>query len=409
MISAHSSVLISNIAHYSCAARALNTAGYLRLFITGPAPVGKLRRLSGLLPRYWREKFAGRELKGVPESKVRMLIAPELLQKGLRYSRLVSTDRAELIGAVVHDFRAARYIAGCSVLHFSSTVGFRCAKRARSEGTVVICDERRAHPDFEEQILRDELDALGLSRTRYALLNTRAKREYELADYLIVPSDFALASFAGRGFPEDRIFVASYGVATDGVTGREQAPKRLKLLYVGRVVPLKGLHYLIRAFVALGVPDATLCIVGSSDPHYKTVLQSLIPPGVDIRFFSHIPRSRLPDFYRSASALVLPSLSDSFSLVCLEAMSHGVPVIATTNVGAASAIRHGIDGAIVSPADTDALREHMARLHEDRDLVTSMGQSAHARATHYTWARYEAALLSAYREIFARESLTGGL
>ena len=87
-------------------------------------------------------------------------------------------------------------------------------------------------------------------------------------------------------------------------------------------------------------------------------------------------RNDLPTYLRSVDVVVVPSLREGFSLVAVEAMASGLPVISTSGTGPGEIVRPGETGLLVTPGDVDGLREAMQRLGEDPDLRTAMGQAA---------------------------------
>jgi glycosyltransferase involved in cell wall biosynthesis len=97
--------------------------------------------------------------------------------------------------------------------------------------------------------------------------------------------------------------------------------------------------------------------------------------------------------FRHADVFALPTLSDSFALVHLEALASGVPVITTPNCG--SVVRNGVDGFIVPIRDAEALADRIEEIVTDRRLRNRMSQSAREKARQFTWARYGERLLQA--------------
>jgi glycosyltransferase involved in cell wall biosynthesis len=97
--------------------------------------------------------------------------------------------------------------------------------------------------------------------------------------------------------------------------------------------------------------------------------------------------------FRTADVFVLPTISDSFALVHLEALACGVPVITTPNCG--SVVRDGVDGFIVPIRDAKMLAERIEQILSDRSLREQMSQNAKERAAQFTWELYGERLLSA--------------
>lgn len=157
----------------------------------------------------------------------------------------------------------------------------------------------------------------------------------------------------------------------------------LVLLFVGLITPRKGLHFLLPAFekIAATHPEVTLRVVGitSAAPEYvdrlKQQYASLIEQG-RIVFTGGIEQRALISEYRDADVFVLPSLGETAPVAISQAMSIGLPVIATRVGGIPDMIREQETGFVVPPSDTEALHDAIATLIRDRTLMKTMGESA---------------------------------
>jgi glycosyltransferase involved in cell wall biosynthesis len=159
------------------------------------------------------------------------------------------------------------------------------------------------------------------------------------------------------------------------------------VLYVGRLVPEKGVEVLLRAWRRLAPAGATLALAGEGPLHGAD------EPGV--RFLGHVPRERLPVAYSGADAVVVPSLStrrflEPWGLVCNEAMLAGTPVITSNAVGAAAGglIVNGATGLVTPAGDDRKLAGALQLVLGDEGLRTGLGQKGRDFAATFT---YEAA------------------
>lgn len=402
-------ILSSNIPHYHYTARALARAGYLHRYITSIAPVQSNRWLERVLPEFWRLKFLGRAIHGVDENRIVSLVLPELIQKGLTRSQVVSTERANWVNNYLYDWMASRYVESCNVFHFVSSIGLYSAQKAKRLGAVIICDERTEYPDFQRKVLEPEYRRLGLPfHPRGLLYDDKIKQEYGLADYLIVGSSYAKRTFVEAGFDSDRIFVVPYGFDPNYFQPGTGSDGVFRILFCGQVIPRKGVHYLLQAFEELDLPDAELMIVGPMDKTLAPLVKEKAADDPRIKVVGEVPKVRLREYYNASSVLALPSVADAQPLVCLEAMACGLPVIATENTGSQEIIRDGVDGFIVPAGDVDALKECLLRFYGERVLRDRMGRSARERILGFTWEAYEARILETYGEIARREGLQMG-
>ena len=120
------------------------------------------------------------------------------------------------------------------------------------------------------------------------------------------------------------------------------------------------------------------------------VKQTLVglSPGHRVSFHGSVPAPLLSDAYLNASVLVLPSLCDGFGLVVSEALAHGLPVVTTTNAGAADLVEHGRTGFVIPPADEDALVETLQWCRDHPLDLLEMRRAALASARRWTWADF---------------------
>jgi glycosyltransferase involved in cell wall biosynthesis len=147
------------------------------------------------------------------------------------------------------------------------------------------------------------------------------------------------------------------------------------LLFLGRINWKKGLDRLIAALRY--VPHAVLVIAGNDEENYQRKLESFADrEGVRgrIRFVGPVYAERKASLFRKASALVLPSYSENFGNVVLEAMVAGLPVVVTPEVGAADIVRKS-GGGIVVNGDPETLGNALKELLSDPVRLRAMGES----------------------------------
>jgi glycosyltransferase involved in cell wall biosynthesis len=110
-------------------------------------------------------------------------------------------------------------------------------------------------------------------------------------------------------------------------------------------------------------------------------------------------------YYSNASVFVLPSLADSFSLVVLEAMACGLPVIVSAHTGSKEVLTEGLDGFIVPIRDVEALKEKILYFYRHPDAREEMGEAALCRVQELTWDLYGERAVEIYRSIGQRRGL----
>ena len=244
------------------------------------------------------------------------------------------------------------------------------------------------------------------------------------ADALIANTDAEAASLVSlyEACP-DNVSVVSPGVdlykftAGDGRKAAREAvglPQDAHILaFVGRIQPHKGPEVLIRAVAEML----------NHSPHLRPKLITIIMGGASgsglgeverlkdlvswlnisdvVRFENPVPRAALPQWYRAADLVCVPSYSESFGLVALEAQACGTPVVATAVGGLRTAVADGISGVLVDGHDARAWSSVLARLIQEpqRRVLLSMGAIEHA--SHFGWDATARGTLDIYDRIIA--------
>ncbi len=208
-------------------------------------------------------------------------------------------------------------------------------------------------------------------------------------------TDFAKAKFVEAGLPARKISVKPNAFAADGgkraglpatvVRSGSSAPDRLRVVYVGRLSPEKGVDVLLRAWALLceswsGGSRPTLTIVGEGSE--IEALGSLADEhglSDSVRFAGALPREQALAELSSASLLVFPSLwYETFGLTILEAASQGVPAVVTGIGCHASLVQDGVTGRHVPSGDSAALAAALRELLADPAELRRMGAAARA-------------------------------
>jgi D-inositol-3-phosphate glycosyltransferase len=181
------------------------------------------------------------------------------------------------------------------------------------------------------------------------------------------------------------------------------------LLFVGRIQPLKGVDVAVAALAALDDSDAVLVVVGGASgvdgpAEVERVHKLCADLGVAdrVRFVDPQPHHLLSTYYRAADVVLVPSRSESFGLVALEAAACGVPVVASAVGGLRTLVDHGRTGFLVEGRDPSAFAAYVAEVLDNPQLASSLGAAAASRARRYTWSTSAARLRRLYADLGAR-------
>lgn len=309
---------------------------------------------------------------------------------------LIAKKRYRLKKALAFDNAAAQLVGpGLDVFHSWNSYCLHSLKAAKEAGATTIVTRASSHILTQMEILTEEFEKHGMMReVELSRMIDRCVQEYDIADYVEVPSEFVKKSFLDRGFPEEKLLYAPFGVDSTSYRQAGHSGEVFRLLFIGRVGLRKGVHYLLEAWKKLSLPGAELVLAGNVEPGFEKILKQYRSlPGLVVQGFLKNPQ----ELYASSSAFVFPSLEEGSALVTYEAMAAGLPLVTTFNSG--SLVRDGVDGFIIPIRDTQAICEKVTELYEDRDRAGEMGRSGREYIGSYTWERYGRELANHYHKI----------
>ncbi len=293
--------------------------------------------------------------------------------------------------------------------------------------------------------LKHELD-VPLISTFHTLDRVRAEASVEevsaaepqrraLAEQAIIGcSDIVLASCTVEaeqltelyGADPDRLTIVAPGVDHAFFAPGEKARARRAMgfdpvdplmLFVGRIQPLKGLTVAVEALAHVvavpGLARTTLVVIGGpsgprGEEELAEVQRRVRASGLEgrVQMLPPQPHHLLSTSLRAADVAVVPSRSESFGLVALEAAACGVPVVAAAVGGLTTLVEHGRTGFLVEGRDPTRFAAHLAPLLADRTgLAAAMGAAGAARAARYTWSDAAARLRKGVEDLTSRELL----
>jgi D-inositol-3-phosphate glycosyltransferase len=185
------------------------------------------------------------------------------------------------------------------------------------------------------------------------------------------------------------------------------------LLFAGRIQPLKGADLAVAALAELGDPEAVLLVVGGpSGPDGADELARLhdlvgaLGLRDRVRFVPPQSHADLARYYRAVDVCIVPSHSESFGLVALEAAACGTPVVAAAVGGLSSLVDDGVTGHLVDSREPDDYAAPIARLLADPAAAAVMGANAEVASRRYAWSMTAARLRRLYADLLVREPVS---
>ncbi len=184
---------------------------------------------------------------------------------------------------------------------------------------------------------------------------------------------------------------------------------RPTMLFVGRIQPLKGLTVAVEALSEVADPTTRLVVVGgpsgAEGPAELARVHALIDRlglGDRVRFVDPQPHHMLSTWYRAADVVVVPSRSESFGLVALEAAACGVPVVAAAVGGLRTLVVDGVTGFLIDGRDPGTFAAAVDRVLGDPQRAAAMGVAAAVESRRYSWATTAARLRRLYADLAVR-------
>ncbi len=261
------------------------------------------------------------------------------------------------------------------------------------------------HPRSVQELLTEEMERTPAARAslmREAEMSLPPEafdllaQEAQLANGWVAASRYTAQTLAAHGVPADKIHVVPYGVSLKDFPPRASAPpvgEPFTIIYLGSLIQRKGLSYLLDAVRALKSQNVRLLLRGRGGVD-RELLKSYSDVDFDLKL--GLPLNELvADLHRS-DVFALPSLTEGFAQVILEAMACGLPVITTANTCAPDVLTEGAEGFVVPIRDSRAIEEKLVWGIENRAALAEMGRNAAAQAGVFTLERFRAGIRSAY-------------
>lgn len=230
----------------------------------------------------------------------------------------------------------------------------------------------------------------------------RLREELKLAQYFFVGSSFVKSTLEFSNVKSECIYVIPYGVNVQLFNPKcnnhkTSVNKPLNLIYVGNVCYRKGIHHLLAVVSEFNGDEVDLNIVGSYSEKEDYYIR--YKDKTNIHFLGFVTHDTLFEYYQNADIFVLPSLSEGFAQVCLEAMSCGLPVICTKNSGCNVVIKDYQNGFVIDCSNRDELNDKIEWFMHNRPLIPNMGEKARKTALNYTWENYFRKVVDAIKNI----------
>lgn len=257
-------------------------------------------------------------------------------------------------------------------------------------GARLLREEASRYPDWEPTLVGTRDSPAKLQRKT---------RELELAEVVIVPSQFVFDSLPDEVRASKSCVIAPFGSpfverAPDDELREEDQTRPLRVLFAGSMTQRKGLADLFAAIQMLDRSDIELVVLGSP----IAPLEWYRAQGVPFRYEEPRPHAQVLQLMKSCDVLALPSIVEGRALVQQEAMACGLPLLVTPNAGGQDLVDEGETGFLVPVRSPTAIAEKLAWFADHRARLPAMRQNARRKAAYYTWESYGQIIVQALQE-----------
>jgi len=292
----------------------------------------------------------------------------------------LSFSQYELKQNKQYDSTCRFFMRDCEVLHGWAGLSLQSGIKTKKLGGKYILERSCPHILFQEKLIKEESEKNQvLYHPKPQWWIERSLKEYEIADFIVTPSDYTRRTLLEKGLPASKVkkipldYKPLSKAGKNPVTSKDFISAKhffgAKDFVVGTVMgnPLrKGLIYLLEAWDHLKLPSAKLLI--KMDPSLLTsfpLIKERVQKNPSISVHGYYPN--LSDFYQQCDLFILPSIDDGFGLVITEAIAHGLPTITTSHVGASENFTGQEFVKVVPPRNSEAIAQGVEHFYKNRE------------------------------------------
>lgn len=360
---------------------------------------GCLERLITSYPAFETVKY------GIDRERICSLVIHEIFNRGWRKapSRVKAHYNAQYLIHELFDYHAALHLPRRPELVAAwSSYALHTLRRAKALGAKTVLEHGSSHIVYQDEILREEYDRVGMKcyDLAHPKIIDKELREYEEADFIDIPSQFVKETFLSQGVPEAKLLHVPYGVNLTNFYPVPKTDQTFRVIHCGNLSLRKGVHYLLQAFWELKLPGAELWLIGGLTDEIRPSLERFAAPA--IKLLGTFPEIELHKYFSQGSVFCLASIEEGLAMVQPMAMACGLPMLITTNTGGSDIVRDGREGFIVPIRDVEALQEKLVYFYEHPEAARRMGEAARERVrTGLTWADHGEKMMAHFRRILA--------
>lgn len=404
--------------HMAPLAAELDKAGQLAAYVTAGWPKGWQLRIAELFSSStgWKrfldrkEPISDKLVYSIPLSEMVLKIGDLVFASAPK-----NQQRVHRLAFLIYSLAAKRVLLKKEpdIYHYRNCYGGRSVYAARQIGIPTLCDHSIAHPIFLHSMEKNSgrwplADELGQILTALKPLEREMYADLNLADYLLVNSDFVKETCVRAGWDGKDVYVAYLGIDDSfhaalreirSVTSTRRPTT--DILFAGGWQQRKGVETLALALNQVKLPW-NLSIVGGMDSSImsKPAISKLIIKK-NVHIHGLLTRRDLAKVMAQHRIFVFPSYCEGSARVVFEALAAGCYVITTPNSG--SIVANGVNGRIVDPGDASSLADAIGWAISNPDKVDAIGEyNAKLVAREYLQKDYAKRVAKIYIDVAAR-------
>ena len=363
---------------------------------------GYLKQLLTSYPKFEVKKY------GIPPRNVRSIISKEIYTRGYKLlygeypNSYSSSEWYDLVASYRINFESDLYVIW-------SGFALRTIKRIRkyNPNSIIILERGSTHIKFQNDILKQAYSKAKIEDPRLSATRIISKemREYEMTDYIAIPTHFVKKTFLKHGINNDKLLVNPYGVNLSDFNLKTVSVSKtqhdlINILFVGNFSVRKGaFNFLTIVEYYKGNPRVKFILVGGIEGPFRERVAEYIQSG-NMAHYNTVPQKDLPKYYELGDLFLLPAYEEGMAMVLLQAMASGLPILASHNSGAGMAVTHGEEGFLFEPESVQQYIEAIDKFLTNPELIESMGMKARKKIeSGFSWKNYGTRATQLYSKV----------
>ena len=327
--------------------------------------------------------------KGIDNNKI--IFVPKLDQIISKIFKVKLPRIFSTVSTLIFDYIISKLMRDADLIWGFNGESLLSAKKQKKLNPLSKYIVDRACPHFltqQDLMIKESREIKYYYRKHSEFIKKRFCDEYLLADKIVVPSNFTLNSFIKRGFNKNQLSKApldgnlyindkNINKVFNKNSRFKSKDKKIKLGFIGGSFLRKGIIYLLRSLKYLSQDNLKLYIRANKNQIFVHREAKELCEKYNVEFISYI--KNMSDFYNNIDIFILTSIEEGFGMVLFEAMKFGLPIVATSNVGAIDNLEKNIEYIEIPPKEPKALAMQINKLIDNPDLRYELSNNVYKK------------------------------